>query len=100
MSNAPQEYVTKPVLVEAWQLTEDNLPQVAKWCRGRVKGESITFAKIRDKSKVLGGQDNNHYAHIGDYIVRRAKGFELQRSATFEQGHQLYSRRQAAKEAS
>jgi hypothetical protein len=100
MTNAPRQYVTVPKYVEAWKITEDNLAEVAKWCRGKVKGESITFPKIRDRSKVLNnGQDNNHYGRPGQYVVRLSKGFDLQQGVLFEKDHRAAGARQTSKEA-
>lgn len=84
---SPKEYITLPVYVEAWQLTLENLPQAAQWCRGRVKGESITFPKIRDRSKTLNSTDTNSYAVIGDYIVKVAQGYKVVKAEAFEKSH-------------
>lgn len=85
MTNSPQEFISVPTVIEAWKITHDNLDAVAKWCGGKRKGESITFPKIRDRSKILqNGQDNNHFAIIGSVIVRRAKGFDLYTPQEFD----------------
>jgi hypothetical protein len=90
---SPAEFYTVPTVVEAWKLTEDNLPLVAKWCNGRVKGLSITFPKIRDKSKTLESTDTNSYAVLGDYIVRVSNGFKVVKGVDFERGHREATRR-------
>jgi hypothetical protein len=70
-----QEYIQKPVMVEAWELQTDNLDLVANWCRGRRRGLSVVFPKIRSKAQLLEDQETNHYAVVGDYIIRTNKGF-------------------------
>ena len=87
MTNTPEEFFTKPVPVEAWQLTLDNLPLVAKWCKGYVKGESIKFAKPKANRSPLDSTDNSHYAVVGDYIVRIAGGFTVMKQKVFETRH-------------
>lgn len=74
---SPKQYVTKPVLVEAWKITPANIELVAKWCSGRVRGLSVIFPKIRDRGKPLhpASKDNNHYALISDYVVKVKGGF-------------------------
>lgn len=86
-SNAPQEYFTKPVPVEAWQLSLENLALVAKWCKGYVKGESIRFTKPKSERSLLDSTDNSHYAVPGDYIVRIAGGFTVRKKRIFENTH-------------
>jgi hypothetical protein len=89
MSKYPQEYFTRPVPVEAWQITLENLGDVAKWCRGYVKGESIRFAKPKEDRRPLDSTDNSHYAVVGDYIVRKGKGFTVVKPLIFERTHIL-----------
>lgn len=83
MQTASKEFVTKPFLVEAWQLHPDNLDMIASWCRGRVRGLSIVFPKIRDKSKPVDTTDNNHYAVVGDWVVRQSRGFVKMKNEEF-----------------
>lgn len=89
MSTAPRQYITKPSYIEAWQLTEENISSVAKWCNGRVKGLSITLPKIRDRGKPLNPNDVYSYAVSGNYIVRLKKGFKVLPAEEFEKGHKL-----------
>lgn len=70
-----QEFITVPAKVEAWILEPENLDLAAQWCRGRRRGLSVIFPKIRDKKKMLDAQDNNHYAIPGDVIVKTRAGF-------------------------
>lgn len=83
MQTVSKEFISKPHLIEAWQLHPDNLDMVAQWCRGRVRGLSIVFPKIRDKAKPIDTQDNNHYAVIGDWVIRSGKGFVKMKDIDF-----------------
>lgn len=93
MNNAPKEFIKLPVLVEAWKVNADELPQIAKWCGGKVRGLSITFPKVRDRSKVLNPDDRNSYAVVGDYIYRVSKGFALMKGEDFERQHREHTQR-------
>jgi hypothetical protein len=79
-----QEFVTIPVTVEAWRLELDNLDLVAQWCKGRRRGQSVIFPKIRNKAKLIDSQDNNHYAIPGDVVVKTSKGFIKMSGDEFE----------------
>ena len=85
MTAGPQEFYRIPQVFEAWPVTEDELSDIAKWCKGKVKGLSITFPKIRDKAKPLDSQERNSYAVLGDVIVRSNKGFTVFKRDTFAQ---------------
>lgn len=94
MSNqSPQEYITIPVLLEAMKLEEDNLPAVAQWCKGKVKGGSISFPKIRDRSKPIRNGDTSSYAIIGEYIEKTSRGFKVVRPEEFERTRRPATRR-------
>lgn len=70
-----QEFLMKPVVVEAWHLQQDNLDLIAQWCKGRRRGLSVIFPKIRNRAKTIDSQDTNHYAIVGDWIVKTKRGF-------------------------
>jgi hypothetical protein len=78
------KYYRRPFVVEAEKLIADDLPRIAKWCNGRVKGNSITFARIRDKSKVLDSKDRRAYAVLGQVLVKTAKGFVVMNGDEFD----------------
>ena len=83
MTAGPQEFYRIPQVFEAWTVTEDELSNIAKWCKGKVKGLSITFPKIRDKAKPLDSQERNSYAVCGDVIIKSSKGFTVLKGETF-----------------
>lgn len=95
MPSNPQQYMRIPVPVEAWRLTPEDLPQIAKWCGGKVKGLSITFPKIRDRSKPFGSEDHNSYAVIGDVIIRVGKGFVRMEGTKFDREYRSRENRAA-----
>lgn len=80
---SPVQYISKPTTIEAMQVSIENLTDVAKWCRGYVRGESIRFAKPKQLRKP--NADNSHYAITGDYIVKTKYGFTVVKAGIFEQ---------------
>lgn len=82
---APVQYQTKPTIVEAMQVSLDNLSEVAKWCGGYVRGECVRFSIPRELKRVAA--DNNHYAIVGDYVVKTALGYVVIKPGKFESKH-------------
>lgn len=85
---SPVQYVSRPVTIEAMQITLDNLNEVAKWCKGFVRGESIRFVKPKPLRKP--NADNSHYAISGDYVVRTKYGFTVVKPKVFEEKYHRY----------
>ena len=83
-----KNYRKKPVEIQAWQLTPENVHEVARWCGGRVVQE----AKPGDPTDVYIGLDiptlegvmraetfspHTYYDgkyHGGDYVIRGVEG--------------------------
>jgi hypothetical protein len=84
---SPTKYITKPVVVEAMQVSLENLADIAKWCGGYVRGESIRFTKPKQLRKP--NADNSHYAIVGDYVIKTNYGFTVMKPAKFELRHML-----------
>ena len=91
------EYKKKERLIEAIQLTEGNLNQVASWCDGIAINEPALY----DGNNILWAYQYlgldlkvNGYmvrANIGDYVYRNHKG--LFRTMTFERFMRKYDRK-------
>ena len=47
----PKKYVSKPVVIEAMQYTEENRHAILEWAKG-----DVTSRKIRSSSIILNGQ--------------------------------------------
>ncbi len=83
-----KNYRKKPVEIQAWQLTRDNVYEVAKWCGGRV----VQQAKPGDPTDVYIGLDiptlegvmraetfateewDGHKYNGGDFVIRGVDG--------------------------
>jgi hypothetical protein len=69
--NKPSKYTKKPVTIEAWKLTLDNLETVADWCGGHVLRlqylENETVLQIPTLEGVM-------TAEVGDFIIKGVAG--------------------------
>lgn len=83
-----KNYRKKPVEIQAWQLTRDNVYEVAKWCGGRV----IQHTKPGDPTDMYIGLDiptlegvmraetfategwDGHKYNGGDFVIRGVDG--------------------------
>lgn len=71
-----KKFVRKPFYVDGVQVTEENLEQVAEWCKGRVK----TSPNPKDKNRYIKVNVNNPInnrqttAFVGDYVLYSLTG--------------------------
>ena len=79
MPVTPTEYKRKTFLVDAIQITEDNLDAVANWCKGKVLATAATeteparfFVKVPVKRPMNARQER---AYIGDWVLKARGGF-------------------------
>ncbi len=70
-----EKYRKKPVVIEAVQITEENIHTVAKWCGGEVKYANYegTVPSCIDLS-TLESANGTQRADMGDYIIRGVDG--------------------------
>ena len=77
-------YVRKPLVVEAVQVTEENLYEVAKWCGGDVKtfegDRSIEVNVLHPNTKAQG------IAKPGMWILRSNQGYKIFNDRAFVRG--------------
>ena len=84
-----EKYIRKPFLVDAVQVTDDNIQDAAKWCGGDVLS---TVKTLRDENgKVVGKTDANYVkvgvhrplnerqtkAFVGDWILKSESGLKV-----------------------
>ena len=50
----PMLYMKRPILVEAFQVTEDNLAEVARWCGGEVVEEGARSERMIELTTCYG----------------------------------------------
>jgi|SRR5215204_822198 len=88
-----RKFVRKPFAVEAVEVTEENMSEVSKWCRGRIKTapgpEGRTpekFIKVDVKRYLT---DRQTQAYVGDWVVtateQNVRGFKVYTPKAFAQ---------------
>jgi hypothetical protein len=77
----PTQYVRKPFYVDAVQVTLDNMPQVAKWCEGKVIVETPPYIKVRVKRPLAERQTR---AFVGDWVLNSGNGYKVYTQSSFE----------------
>lgn len=78
-------YYRKPLQVEAVQVTEENILEVAKWCKGKVYEASN--GKMTLEVKVLHPLHSNQTkAQEGDWVLKSSQGFKIYADSAFKKG--------------
>lgn len=95
-----EKYTRKPFPVEAVQVTEDNLSEVAQWCGGDIHTSTKT---LRDDQGVETGKiklqfvkvdvhrplnDRHTKAFVGDWVLKSESGFKVYALKAFENSFQ------------
>lgn len=65
------KFTTRPISVEAYQLTTDNLDYIENWCNGQIKG---TRLPLIDRVIAIYTEDGEYQAAISDYIIKIGNG--------------------------
>lgn len=86
------EYVRKPFVVQAVQVTADNMDEVARWCSGTVKKSDtskdgglpadadVYYIKVEVKRPL---EDRQTRAHIGDFVLAAGQSFKVYTEYSF-----------------
>lgn len=83
MSVVTELYVRKPFEVEAVQVTEENLTDVADWCDGDIRhtADKVPFVKVQVARPLTTRQTR---AFVGDWILYAGRGFKVYTAKAFE----------------
>lgn len=65
-----KKYRKKEIVIEAVQLTIDNIEKVAKWCKGQIKGIKLPLEERVIDIQILEGEIRANY---GDWILKSLK---------------------------
>jgi hypothetical protein len=80
-------YDRNPLRVEAVQVTEENLYEVAQWCGGDVNTNPQTGQKFI-KVDVLHPHDAKHTrANVTNWILRSLQGYKIYSDTAFKNGY-------------
>lgn len=72
-----EKFARKPFAVEAVQVTEENMEEVAAWCSGEIRGgsnPSNAYIKVKIYHAINKRQTQ---AFVGDWVLRMGKGFKV-----------------------
>ena len=77
-SAAPAKFRKRPVVIEAMQVTPENVAEVAAWCGGRVfreaKASDPTDVYVALDIPTLEGVMRAQTYHGGDFVIRGVSG--------------------------
>lgn len=68
------KYVRKPFEVEAVEVTEENIEDVAEWCQGTLMSDNRPFIKVR-VARALNERQTKAYP--GDWVLYAGTGFKV-----------------------
>lgn len=87
MSIEIKKYARKPFYVDAVQVTDKNLDDVAKWCSGDVRtmknpktNKNERYVKVRVHSPLTPSQSQ---AFVGDWVLYAATGYKVYTTNAF-----------------
>jgi hypothetical protein len=84
-----EEFWRIPFPVKGVQVTEENMQEVANWCRGKVNVEAVgtvdnasprRFIKVKVEKAIT---DKQTRARVGDYVLRSPSGFKVYTEQAF-----------------
>lgn len=76
-----ERFVRRIFYVDAVSVTEDNIADIAEWCKGTVKADGAhSYIKVRVDRPVNGRQTK---AFIGDWVVFAGRGFKVYTQKAF-----------------
>lgn len=77
----------KTFTVDAVQITEENMQEVAEWCGGRVRTlNGSTFIKVKVTNPMT---DRQTQGFIGDWVLYSGKGYKVYTQKAFERNFDL-----------
>ena len=87
-----QKYARKTFTVEAVQVTDENLEEVADWCDGlpRVLASGERYIKVQNVLKPSTQRQSK--AFVGDWILYSGKGFKVYLEKAFPRSFEQVSK--------
>lgn len=84
-----ETFVRKTFVIQAIQVTPQNIYRVAKWCRGKVKTEGgrsqKKFIKVEVKRAL---NDRQTMAYVGDWVLKAGSGYKVYTQKAFSESFQ------------
>lgn len=72
-----EKYNRRVFQVEAVQVTEENIEEVAQWCRGEVKSTDEPITRFIEGDVAMPLNERQKKAFVGDWVVRRNNTFKF-----------------------
>lgn len=83
----PRTYVNKPFEIEAVQVTEENISEVADWCKGHViVGNKEIHIKVQVR---LPRNERQTQARYGDWVLVTGRGPKVYTDVAFHKSYDL-----------
>jgi hypothetical protein len=81
-----RKYIRKPFEIDAVQVTEENLEDIAKWCSGEVQKEAhgkkdVRFVKVRVNRPL---NERQTKAFVGDWVLYAGTGYKVYTAKAFD----------------
>jgi hypothetical protein len=94
----PIKFIRKPFVVEAIQVTPQNMREVSKWCRGQIRnvdglevggdaGKKVKAIKVPVKRPL---SERQTLAIVGDWVVAQGSGHKVYTQRAFEGSYERY----------
>lgn len=84
------KYARKPFYIDAVQVTEDNISDVAKWASADVRTDNDTAAKKYIKVRVLRPlKERQTKAYVGDWVLYAGTGFKVYTTTAFASNFEI-----------
>jgi len=82
-------YTRKPLTVEAVQVTDENLYEVAQWSGGDVNTNPHTGKKHIQVAVLHPLHQKQSRASVGDWVLKSSQGFKIYADTAFQKGFEL-----------
>jgi len=82
-------YQRKPLIVEAVQVTDENIYDVAKWCGGDVRTNTTTNKKFIQLEVIHPQNPSQTKALAGNWILKSDQGYKIWSDSAFKKGFEL-----------
>lgn len=94
MSVTTQKYVRKPFMIDAVQVTKENMDELAEWCKGTVYALPPVSGRIRkfiDVPVQKATHERQKRAFCGDWLLFSGKAFKVYTEKAFTTCFELAS---------
>lgn len=76
-----EKYARKPFIIDAVQVTEENLEKVAEWCMGEVvQADGRRYVKVRVHRPL---NERQTKAFVGDWVLYAGTGYKVYTDKAF-----------------